>query len=56
MTAREGAYEILRRVQEDGAYANLALDQFLDGKGGGLDRRDRGFLRELVYGTIKFQF
>jgi 16S rRNA (cytosine967-C5)-methyltransferase len=55
MTAREGAYDILRRVQEEGAYANLALDQFLDGKGRGLDRRDKGFLTELVYGTIKFQ-
>jgi 16S rRNA (cytosine967-C5)-methyltransferase len=55
MTVREGAYDLLCQVQEEGAYANLALDQFLDGKGRGLDRRDRGFLTELVYGTIKFQ-
>ncbi len=54
MKAREGAYEVLEKV-EAGAYANLALDQFLEGPGAVLTRLDRNFLMELVQGTIKYR-
>jgi 16S rRNA (cytosine967-C5)-methyltransferase len=40
---------------EEGAYANLALDQYLDETGDVLDPRDRAFLTELVYGTVKYR-
>lgn len=52
--ARAGAYEVLSLVEE-GAYANLALDQYLEGAGQALSRIDRNFLVELVQGTIKYK-
>ncbi|MDR1204395.1 MAG: 16S rRNA (cytosine(967)-C(5))-methyltransferase RsmB [Peptococcaceae bacterium] len=53
-TARDGAYDVLNRIEE-GAYANLALDQYLDEAGDSLDPRDRAFMTELVYGTVKYR-
>jgi len=54
MKARDGAYEVLEKIQT-GAYANLALDQFLQGPGADLSRLDRNFLMELVQGTVKYR-
>ncbi|PNU21710.1 16S rRNA (cytosine(967)-C(5))-methyltransferase RsmB [Geothermobacter hydrogeniphilus] len=45
------AYEILQRV-EQGAYADLALDEVLRRRGVS-DPRDRGLLTELVYGVLR---
>ncbi|MCL2122263.1 MAG: 16S rRNA (cytosine(967)-C(5))-methyltransferase RsmB [Clostridiales bacterium] len=50
--AREGAFEILARI-EDGAYAGLTLDDWLEGPGKGLSRADKGLLTELVQGVVK---
>ncbi len=50
--ARELALKILFQINEEGAYANLALDKALfpckD-----LDPRDRGLITEIVYGSVK---
>jgi len=51
-SAREGALDVLLRI-EDGAYANIALDDYLEGLGRGLSPADRGLLTELVVGTVK---
>ncbi len=37
------------RIEAEGAYANLLLPTLLDRSR--LDRRDRGFVTELVYGV-----
>ncbi len=51
--ARRLALEVLRRIDEDGAYANLALGAALDRST--LDRRDRAFCTDLVYGTTRMR-
>jgi 16S rRNA (cytosine967-C5)-methyltransferase len=50
-TARHVAFAALRRIEGDGAYANLVLRHELGRSG--LDERDRGFVTELVYGTTR---
>ena len=50
---RSLALEVLRRIDEDGAYANLALGAALDRSA--LDRRDRAFCTDLVYGTTRMR-
>lgn len=50
---RRLALEVLRRIDEDGAYANLALGAALDRSG--MDRRDRAFCTDLVYGTTRMR-
>jgi 16S rRNA (cytosine967-C5)-methyltransferase len=52
MTAREIAFEVLRRVEEGGAFASRALDAAL-GQAGALDPREAGLATELVYGTLR---
>lgn len=49
--ARAAALEAIRRVLEEGAYSNLAIDAVL-GRAG-LDERDRSFATELAYGTLR---
>ncbi|WP_242346663.1 transcription antitermination factor NusB [Anaeromyxobacter terrae] len=49
-TARQIAFEVLRRVDEGGAYASRALDAAL-AAAGALDPREAGLATELVYGT-----
>jgi 16S rRNA (cytosine967-C5)-methyltransferase len=44
---------VLVRIERDGAYANLALGPVLERSG--LDRRDRGLVTELVYGTTRMR-
>src|SRR5207244_10728752 len=47
--ARQAAYEVVRRVFEDDAYADRALRSASEG----LDERDRAFARRLAYGTVQ---
>lgn len=51
--ARVLAFEILTQVNRHGAYANLLLPKALGESS--LDQRDKGFVTELVYGTIRMQ-
>ena len=47
--ARRAAYEVVRRVFEDDAYADRALRSATEG----LDTRERAFARQLAYGTVQ---
>ncbi|HYY34383.1 MAG TPA: transcription antitermination factor NusB [Gaiellaceae bacterium] len=49
MTARGVAYEVVRRVFEEDAYADRAFRA----AAGGLDARDRAFAMQLAYGTVQ---
>lgn len=53
VAARRLALEVLARVEDDGAYANLVLSPMLGRSG--LDPADRGFVTDLVYGTLRRQ-
>jgi 16S rRNA (cytosine967-C5)-methyltransferase len=48
-TAREVAYEVVRRVFEEGAYADRAFRSVAEG----LDPRERAFAMQLAYGTVQ---
>ncbi len=48
---RRIAYQVLRAVSSEGAYANLELGRALDGAG--LEARDAAFVTELVAGTSR---
>lgn len=50
---RRLALEVLADVTHGGAYANIALPRALAASG--LDSRDRGFVTELVYGSLRRQ-
>jgi len=52
MNGREVALKILYQINEEGAYANLALDKALFSCNA-LDARDRSFITEIVYGSVK---
>jgi 16S rRNA (cytosine967-C5)-methyltransferase len=47
--ARAAAFDVIRRVFEDEAYADRALRKAT----GGLDDRDRALARQLAYGTVQ---
>jgi len=47
--ARRAAYEVVRRVFEEGAYADRALRTAVEG----LDERDRALAQRLAYGTVQ---
>lgn len=47
--ARRAAFEVVRRVFEDDAYADRALDSAVEG----LDDRDRALAQRLAYGTVQ---
>ena len=51
--ARQAAYDVLRAVREDGAYANLALSGVLRERG--MAGRDAAFTTELAAGTLRGQ-
>ncbi|MGI9646482.1 MAG: transcription antitermination factor NusB, partial [Ilumatobacteraceae bacterium] len=53
MSARRLAYDVLRRIEGDGAYANLALGPALDASD--LVGPDRRFATDLVYGTTRMR-
>ncbi|MBQ8028718.1 MAG: 16S rRNA (cytosine(967)-C(5))-methyltransferase RsmB [Clostridia bacterium] len=48
-TARQTAFEILLRMEKDGAFSNLTIDSVLSTSK--LDTRDKAFVSALVYGT-----
>lgn len=52
-TARRVALDALRRIESDGAYANLVLGPMLATSG--LTDMDRRFVTELVYGTTRMR-
>ncbi len=52
-TARRVALDALRRIEADGAYANLVLGPMLATSG--LTDMDRRFVTELVYGTTRMR-
>jgi 16S rRNA (cytosine967-C5)-methyltransferase len=52
VTARSIALDVLRRVEEGGAYASRALDAALS-QAGALDQREIGLATELTYGTLR---
>ena len=52
-TARRVALDALRRIEADGAYANLVLGPMLASSG--LRDMDRRFVTELVYGTTRMR-
>ena len=52
-TARDVALESLRRIEDDGAYANLVVPALLERSG--LAANDRRFVTELVYGTTRMR-
>ena len=52
-TARRVALDALRRIEQDGAYANLVLGPMLASSG--LGDQDRRFATELVYGTTRMR-
>lgn len=52
-SARDVALRALRRIDEEGAYANLVLRAELDRSG--LDARDRAFVTDLVYGVTRLR-
>jgi 16S rRNA (cytosine967-C5)-methyltransferase len=49
---RRIAFDVLRRVEEGGAYASRALDAAL-ARAGAIEPREAGFATELVYGTLR---
>ncbi|MEW6442305.1 MAG: 16S rRNA (cytosine(967)-C(5))-methyltransferase RsmB [bacterium] len=49
---RQAAYEVLRSVEEKGAWADRALDGVLR-RHQGLDERDRALATEVVYGVLR---
>ena len=51
MTAREVAFDVVRRVFEQDAWADRALRSVADAAG--LDARDRAFAMQLAYGTVQ---
>ncbi|MBR4766606.1 MAG: 16S rRNA (cytosine(967)-C(5))-methyltransferase RsmB, partial [Clostridia bacterium] len=51
-SARQTVFEILLKIQKDGAYSNLAVDSMLS-ENAELDSRDSAFVSALVYGTTE---
>jgi 16S rRNA (cytosine967-C5)-methyltransferase len=51
--ARLVAYDLVSQVNRGGAFANLRLPELLDNSD--LDLRDRSFVTELSYGTLRMQ-
>ena len=52
-SARRVAYDALKRIDADGAYANLVLGAMLDRSE--LSDMDRRFVTDLVYGTTRMR-
>lgn len=46
-------YDLLREVNRNGGYSNLLLPSALSASS--LDQRDKGFVTELLYGTLRMQ-
>lgn len=50
-TPRQTAYEILLKIEQNGAYSNIAIDSAI--KTSGLDSTDSAFISRLCYGVIE---
>lgn len=50
---REVALKIIYEINEKGAYSNISVNKYLEGYT--LKDVDRGFITELVYGTVKWR-
>lgn len=50
-TARQTAFELLRRLETSNSYSNIALDAKLSESG--LDQRDKAFVTALFYGVLE---
>ena len=58
VASRHVALDALARIDDDGAYANLVLSGVLDRpapSGAPLSSIDKGFVTDLVYGTVRMQ-
>jgi 16S rRNA (cytosine967-C5)-methyltransferase len=56
LAARRLAWELLVRIERDGAYANLVTRAGLgDRRGASLDDRDRAFVTAMVHGTVRMR-
>ncbi len=51
VATRRLALQVLARVEDDGAYSNLVLGHALEGSS--LSTQDRGFVTDLVYGSLR---
>lgn len=50
-SARQTAYEILLKIEKDGAFSNLAIDSALSSSA--LEQKDKAFVSALIYGTVE---
>lgn len=50
-SARQTAYEILLKIEKDGAFSNLAVDSALSNSK--LSQKDKAFVSALIYGTVE---
>ncbi len=50
-SARQTAYEILLKIEKEGAFSNLAIDNALNSSS--LEQKDRAFVSALIYGTVE---
>jgi 16S rRNA (cytosine967-C5)-methyltransferase len=55
LSSRALAARALVRIDQEGAYANLIVPALLTDASRTLDERDRRFVTELVYGTVRMQ-
>ena len=53
--AREVALKILYKIDQDGAYSNIALDEEIGKNRNSLNDKDIGFISEIVYGTTTWR-
>ncbi|MEY8762172.1 MULTISPECIES: 16S rRNA (cytosine(967)-C(5))-methyltransferase RsmB [Clostridium] len=52
--SRNTAVKILKKVLHNNAYSNIVLSEYLNREN--LDRRDRAFITEIVYGTLRYKY
>ena len=53
--AREIALKVLYRIDKEGAYSNIALDEELKKNRNNLNEKDIGLISEIVYGTTTWK-
>ena len=52
---REIALKALYKINEEGAYSNIALDKIINDNIKKINQRDIGFISEIVYGTVTWR-
>ena len=53
--AREKALKVLYRIEKEGAYSNIALDEEISKNRNNLDEKDIGLISEIVYGVTTWK-